>query len=366
LNETSTAAPSRDILAPRELEAEAAAALVEIGDSRAILPLLRAADARDANAQIKSCADAVWKQVRDSEVLNEALQEPSYAIRGRAVDELGKRGDVRAIQPLLQALSDPNLEGAAEQALARIGAPAVEPLLAALKHGKPKDRYHFAIMDALGATKDHRATTALIPYLQVKGSDFSTPALAARALGKTGDPLAVAPLISAMEGGLNTDAQSALVEIGPPAIPALLDGLGKSGFAFHSSADTLGRIGKPAVGPLIQKFDHSSGPVRMDAARALSEIDDAEANAALSTAISGGDLTLVAAAHRFLVRRGDPQSRTLLIAALNAQRDPDMAESLINCGDPSLEDKARMWVKRHGYQVLERFGGGGGPKWGAK
>src|ERR1035438_7141241 len=118
LNEASGWSAKSSIPGPNKLEGDAAIALVEIGDPRAIIPLLRAADAKGADARIKSYAERALTKMRDREVpaLIEGLNDPSRAVRQRAVHELGDLRDVRAVEPLLQALSDGAVQEDAVQA----------------------------------------------------------------------------------------------------------------------------------------------------------------------------------------------------------------------------------------------------------
>jgi len=41
-----------------------------------------------------------------------------------------------------------------------------------------------------------------------------------------------------------------------------------------------------------------------------------------------------------------------------------MAEDYLNCGNPDLEDAARAWAKKHGYNVVTQPGGGA-VQWGS-
>ena len=67
---------------------------------------------------------------RAVEPLIAALNDSKSDVRLAAADALAKIGDARAVQPLIAALY--TTHGAAE-ALVKIGTPAVEPLIAALK-----------------------------------------------------------------------------------------------------------------------------------------------------------------------------------------------------------------------------------------
>jgi hypothetical protein len=73
------------------------------------------------------------------EHLISALKDENPDLRWRAATVLGDIGDAKAVEPLVKALED-NYEPArfaAEEALARIGDKAVEPLIDALKNAHP-------------------------------------------------------------------------------------------------------------------------------------------------------------------------------------------------------------------------------------
>ena len=72
----------------------------------------------------------------DDEVLKyiQALQDNSLFVRERATEALGELGDVRAVEPLIRALGDEygNVCRGAIEALVKIGSAAIEPLIGAL------------------------------------------------------------------------------------------------------------------------------------------------------------------------------------------------------------------------------------------
>lgn len=116
-----------------------------------------------------------------------------WVIKG-AAEVLAAIGDARAVEPLSAALmhdGDGMLRAHAAEALGKIGAPAVMPLIDAFQHGYGSSRMWVA--KALGATSDARAVEPLIAAL-ISG-DNPVRAHAAEALGKIGDVRAVEPLI---------------------------------------------------------------------------------------------------------------------------------------------------------------------------
>jgi HEAT repeat protein len=121
------------------------------------------------------------------ESLISRLSNGSFQQRWTAADALGDIGDPRAVEPLVAALENrnpsPAVRESAAAALVKIGAPAVEPLIALLS-SRSSARLH-----------------------------------AAEVLGNIGDPRAVEPLTGALENGpppLRRRAEAALEKLGRP------------------------------------------------------------------------------------------------------------------------------------------------------
>ena len=144
----------------KDVRRYAALALGNIGDKRAVKPLIT------------------------------ALVDEDWVVRGGAALALGDIGDKRAVEPLITALVDEDWlvrENAAD-ALGKIGDKrAVEPLITALGDGEASVRWYAA--EALGQICDERAVEPLITAL---GDErFGVRWRAAKALGKIGDPRAI-------------------------------------------------------------------------------------------------------------------------------------------------------------------------------
>jgi HEAT repeat protein len=91
-----------------------------------------------------------------------------------------------------------------------------------------------------------------------------------------GDPQAVQALRSE---NVRRAAAEALVKIGTPAVPALIQALGDSDWDVRrAAAEALGAIGDPqAIPALIQALGDSSWGVRRAAAWALGKLGDPQA-----------------------------------------------------------------------------------------
>jgi HEAT repeat protein len=146
-------------------------------------------------------------------------------------------------------------------------------------------------------------------------------------LGAIGDPQAIPPLIQALQNEDYEDyevqvrvreaACEALVKIGAPAVPHLIQALGDWDSGVRAAAcEALVKIGAPAVPHLIQALGDGDRDVRVAACRALGEIGDGQAVPHLIQALGDRDWYVRAAACRALGQIGDPQALPHLTQAL--------------------------------------------------
>jgi HEAT repeat protein len=151
--------------------------------------------ARGADKEAGS-ADELNRQI-ETEAWVLILRGSSSSDRGYAALELGRRGDGRAVEPLIRLLADQKWwprESAAE-ALGQLGDPkAVRPLLPLL--ADPEERVRAAAALALGKLQDHSAVEPLLaglgdPSICVRGTT-------ACALGFFQEPRCVAPLVASL------------------------------------------------------------------------------------------------------------------------------------------------------------------------
>ena len=237
--------------------------------------------------------------------------------------------------------------GAARILGARKAVQAVPPLITALREPYP---VRVSAARALGTIRDPRAVEPLIQLL----TDFDglVREAAARALGDLKDPRAVPPLIAALKNR-NQEAGPALSKFGQAAAAPLADCLADPEASADAEA-ALVTIGKPAVGELIRAFGSDQEDVRIEAARALSQIDDPRAAETLNAGMRPGDVKLAAAAYRFLLRRDDqPGNQELLREALQTYGRPDMARDFCSSGNRALKLAAKNWAEEKNYfQVI--------------
>ena len=138
------------------------------------------------------------KDTRAVEPLIRILEQDVSFVRWEAAEALGKIGDASAIKPLINALVETwYIQRKAEDALVRIGSPAVEPLIRALEKEKVPVRCEVA--KVLAKVGDRQAVEPLIKALEDENSRVR--ATAAEALGKIGDLRAAKPLSKVLGDG---------------------------------------------------------------------------------------------------------------------------------------------------------------------
>jgi HEAT repeat protein len=178
------------------------------------------------------------------------------AVRRAAARALGQVGDPRAVEPLIATLEhwgDADVRKAAAEALVKIGAPAVEPLIAALK-----DEVEWVRKAA------------------------------AWALVKIGAP-AVEPLIAALKDGDKGVRRAAAEVLDELKWQPGCDEAGAYYWTTKRQWNECVKIGAPAVEPLSAALKDWDADVRRAAAWALGQIGDARAVEPLSVALRDAD-----------------------------------------------------------------------------
>jgi HEAT repeat protein len=378
-----------------DLRANAATSLGQIKDIRAVEPLIAAMDdfpyVTDSiiKALIKINAPAV-------EPLIAALRDENLNIRANAAFVLGEIKDMRAIAPLIASLEDESMEYCSGNALTQIGAPAVEPLIAALKDENNivranaasvlgrindtraiepliavmKDEDPFVriyVVSALGQIKDAHAISAVISAL--KDEDAWVVKEAEEILNQIKDVYAIEPLIEALKDedeNVRGWAYIALSQIGAPAVEPLIAALNDENINVRASAALLlGQIKDTrSVEPLLAAVKDESLDVRRAALYSLLGIEDARADEPIIAALKNEDLKFIAESYEFFIRKGVIDSEAVLIKVLEEYGSEKMAEDFLNCGNSLLVDAGTKWAQTHGYTITQ-VPGSGGPGWGS-
>lgn len=248
--------------------------------------------------------------VRAVEPLIGALTDERTYVQESAVEALGKIGDPRAVKPLVQLLNNRDLESSVVQVLTKIGEPAVESLIKAIYYpGHTMIRTD--VVSILADIGDVRAVDPLINALNVKSSYDRR--MVARSLDKLGwkpneDQRGISywialenwsrlvqigePAVSKLINELYNHSQGAcdaLVKIGEPAVVPLIGKLNTRNDILQGSvAEILGKIGDPrAVEPLIKALDVPDGRFRFEIPEALGLIGDTRAVEPLVKSLNG-------------------------------------------------------------------------------
>ncbi|MEQ8225026.1 MAG: HEAT repeat domain-containing protein, partial [Candidatus Eremiobacterota bacterium] len=281
------------------VRANAVSALGNIGDPRAIKPLIKALNDEDSHVRANAVYIFGMRGGISLDLLIKGLNDEDSHVRANAALVLGYIGDVQAVDPLINMLDDENdwVRFEAIEALAVIGNPnvlhkwqpwfykstlakignsyVVKILIKALKN----KNICYDVIDALGRIRSSISVKPLINMLDDK-DDFIRAAVV-KALGNIGDSQAIDPLIKALDDKnkhVRMYAALALEKIRDqrvvdPLIKALED---EEDEGFLSIvAFTLGKLGNlRAVEPLIKALGDRRTGVRASAVSALSEIGD--------------------------------------------------------------------------------------------
>ena len=273
-------------------------------------------------------ADAVAEQIA-------ALKDEDWAIREEAAATLGAFRDPRAVLPLVSLLRDNDraVRDAATGALLAIGEPAVLALGACLSD--PLLTVQELASSVLASIADPRVFTQLMAALA--SPDWIVRMHAAKALGRIHDPEAVGPLLPLLQDkvkAVREEASSALAAIGEASLPSLLSALTHREWLVRLHAvEALGKTGLPGVvDPLLSViFNDQDRAVREDAVRALGQIGDARAVEFLVLVMKEQGLRPLAI--EALGRIGDRRAVPVLIDVLEGVGRMDLSRTIDSCGD---------------------------------
>lgn len=340
---------------------KAAESLGEIGDSRAVDPLIIMIKDKD----VEVCVAAVGalgkiKDVRKINPLIAAFGDRQKSIREKAVEALGddwepnsdengarywiikrnwdkcvKLGEI-AVSPLIDALNYQDVKEEATRALSEIGTPAIKALIARLEQGN----HNNAIVGALGRIGDDRAVKPLtIAYRNDQNAQQSIAA----ALVSIGTPTAAKGLTSFLQHGQDsksTIAAAALVKMGVIAIEPLLDvtdQVDKDATASVTLSKIIKNVKPIPLKPFLDALESERVKVRRHAASLLGEIGDSLAIPFLTSAIVDTDRYVADAAALALKKLGwTPGGETPDFASIAYYVKNEMWEKCIAIGDPTI------------------------------
>ena len=382
---------------------EAAEALGEIGDARAVKPLIKTlievpesvvwylGEALgkigesavepliqflgSASGQSKMAAVDALGEIGDQRAvipLIGLLKHGSYA----AVRALGKIGDPRAIPHLINVMGEGgDLAERACDAIAHFGTRAVPALVDALKSSVVEQRRY--AVQALGQIAPPEATQLLLERLNDKDNIVRVEAI--HSLDKIGDRIAVTPLIGLLSDrdsevagtaaeALGTLGDKAAVE---PLVRILREGRLPVGYLFDvaQALDSLGWrpsdpedkaryyiarrrwkevavLGKPAIDCIVDVLQRVPPHVRTKAVETLGNIKDKAAVEPLVGLLGDRDDEVRKAATKALHKLGwEPSGSAKRIKYYAARGDWD---KLVDLGEKSVKTLVRLLNDREG------------------
>jgi HEAT repeat protein len=357
-----------------DVREEAARALGQAGDTRAVEPLLIAVG--DPYDGVRDAAADALEEL--GEPLGQLIRK-SLAGSQQSMDELGKRNDPRAVAPLVRALGAYRMEVrvSAGRALMAIGdTRAIEPLIAAMQneYGPVREAAAWALVK-IG---DGRTVEPMIKALS--DPEVSVRAAAAYALGRIGDRRAVLPLVSVLADWNGVVREAAAWSLGKFGDPVALEPLVRSlgdvhGIVREAAAYSLGTLANQrAVPPLIRSLHDPTPKVRLAAVWSLGRLGDRRAVDPLVEAVADDDPKVGEAASQALKKLGEPLGRLIregisvsgkAAEALIAAKDPRAVVSLVRFlrnPDGRVRRAAAMLLGRIGdrralHDLVEMAGG---------
>jgi HEAT repeat protein len=225
----------------------------------------RGAGPEAAVQMVQFAADQVLRSLDPDPELERLIAEVAARRLNQAAEELGLRGDRRAVEPLISLLELP-LE-------------------------MPEDAYAFQLRSmaaiALGRLRDSRALGPLVHALN--DQETSVRESAARALGDLSDRRAISPLVSVARRRAGFESYYAVTSLGnlrdPAAVAPLLEmlddyasGRQKDDLLLSYICESLGRIGDASALEPLRGLYAARGTARLFyLARALACLGDGEA-----------------------------------------------------------------------------------------
>jgi HEAT repeat protein len=338
-----------------DLRVQAALALGEQRDGRAVPALLRALEDADTNVRYHAIeALGKLRAAEAADALARVAETRDFFLAFPALDALARVGDARVASRVVPLLEDELLREAAADALGRLGDDeAVAPLSALLNAPRAPAP---TVARALAALHDR--------YEKLYGEGAHVSDLTRAAIS----PAGVQNLLDALN-------ESGAVELRPLALVvgwlegaaverALTRLLGRAG-ARGEVIEALVRHGPRVTDLLIEQLESEDLEIRKSAVVALGRIGDARATHALVEAL-GEDPELVIPAADALAKIGDPRAfdgllalvgdpnaavRQAAVGALNSLGSPEMPGRVL----PLLED-ADANVRESAVKIAGYFG----------
>jgi len=320
----------------------AATSLGEIGDRRAVMPLIDTIRDNETRATVLTAAATALGKIKDPkavEPIMKLLWHENPDVRAGMADALGQLRDQRAVMALIATLGDenPNVRESAAKALgATEDFLAVDPLVMVSKRDRVSDVRWWAV-HALGDIGDPRAVGSLVELIEINNPEDMGPlddVLAPKYLKPIGGP--------PMEGAIKGMHWSIQVE------------------AIRS----LGKMGEEGLSPLTcTLLKHPDFDFRTEAAKMIIEI---RGTLYMVHLLKDDDsLLFVKTLYEHVISQGEVGTEELLIDALEAYGEIHMARDFLGSENGKLLKAAVNWMDSKGHELPAKEPRGG-PRWGKK
>ena len=317
---------------------EAQQALVQLG-GEAVKPLIGLLSEYKTLDDVKLNTDPFYQAQNTLVQIGEPAVEPLITVlqandspwgaRRAAVDALEQIGDVRAVQPLLEALRFDDISPADISAgLLEMGEAAVDPLIFTLRNNENSEiRSQVTIL-----LKDLHAPLAIPALIEMleREKDATARNAMVYALGEFRDARAIEPLIAIVsdtDPALREEAVRSLGQIGeeiesPRIIDALAARLGDEDWGtWQSAAEMLIRLNAPqkaeAERALITDLESENVEIQLGAAWSLVAVGDERALEPLVKLLYHPEARIAAYAAQGLGNLGDQRAVIPLTVTLS-------------------------------------------------
>ncbi len=352
-------------------EESIAEALGKLGDNRAVEPLCKLLESNASSWGREAAVKALVKlgDLRAIEPLIKALEDKEEKVSGAAARALAMLGDARAVEPLIVALGFKywgNPKAAAE-ALVELGEYSVDPLIKAIEdYPENRDEILFILQD-LG---NSRAVEPVIKAL-LEDKDEYIRNIAAKVLGELGDTRAVDPLIKALGDKYDETRISAAKSLGKlgdaRAVEPLIKTLDDKNYEVKgSAAEVLGNLGDSrAIEPLFKSLGNKSYKDnwgRISIAKALGKLGDPRATEPLIQALRS-DAAYIRKDAAEAISKLEAYSSGLLIKALGddsnytaeeLEKNESLIEIMGNLGDTCFVEPLVNALKNRYSRIREK------------
>ena len=321
LKDKRAAGPLRKLLSHKEYHiregAEKALAKIGPADMSDVKAALKDKDPKKREAAVQMLRKLPGD---NTDLLVAALKDKAWTVRYWAAIGLEDHPSPKAIPALVHALNKDEAERVREyaaKALAKIGAPAVEPLIKTLESGDRQARLEAAA--ALGGMRDKRAIPHLVKAML--DEDFTTASTAANALRRRrwtpANNEERATMLMAV--GQHDEA----FKLGKAALKPALVALGRDRRAGTRIISHLAKLGdKRAVPPLIGVLKDGNTSMMMAAIDALKALGDKRATVPIAALLMDHRGSVGKAAADALIALWDPKAFDAVAAAMKVDYYP--------------------------------------------